>query len=398
MLYYLTTAFEGWLGDSVYWVIQIFTQFHFRAFAALIFSFLFVLLLGPRTIRRLTALKVGDNPEFYNQDLNTLNQAKRNTPTMGGILIVGAIVASVVLFGDIVGSRYVHLSLLILLWLAGVGVFDDWLKLTAARRAAGTREGLFAWEKLLFQLGGAALVTFFLFGVSSAETDPSAISMNLPFQRTYEPQEFADIKALGTFTLNPSVWLLSWWGFLIIGTLFIAGTSNAVNIADGMDGLAAGTMAIASLGVMGLCFIASSRDWSLLLLVPYVPGSKELIVVSGAMAGACLGILWFNCNPARVFMGDTGSLALGGLLAFIAVAIRQELLLILIAGIFYLELASVMLQVSYFKWTGGRRIFRCAPIHHHFHLGGWSENQVVVRFWLITAILGAIALASIKVR
>jgi phospho-N-acetylmuramoyl-pentapeptide-transferase len=147
-----------------------------------------------------------------------------------------------------------------------------------------------------------------------------------------------------------------------------------------------------------LCFIASSRDWSLLLLVPYVPGSKELIVVSGAMAGACLGFLWFNCNPARVFMGDTGSLALGGLLAFIAVAIRQELLLILIAGIFYLELASVMLQVSYFKWTGGRRIFRCAPIHHHFHLGGWSENQVVVRFWLITAILGAIALASIKVR
>jgi phospho-N-acetylmuramoyl-pentapeptide-transferase len=398
MLYYLTTAFEGWLGDSVYWVIQIFTQFHFRAFAALIFSFLFVLLLGPRTIKRLTSLKVGDNPEFYNQDLNTLNQAKRNTPTMGGILIVGAIVASVVLFGDIVGSRYVHLSLLILLWLAGVGVFDDWLKLTAARRAAGTREGLFAWEKLLFQLGGAALVTFFLFGVSSAETDPSAISMNLPFQRTYEPQEFADIKALGTFTLNANIWIMGILMFVVVGTLFIAGTSNAVNIADGMDGLAAGTMSIASIVVMVLCFIASSRDWSLLLLVPYVPGSKELIVVSGAMAGACLGFLWFNCNPARVFMGDTGSLALGGLLAFIAVAIRQELLLLLIAGIFYLELASVMLQVGYFKWTGGRRIFRCAPIHHHFHLGGWSESQVVVRFWLITAILGAIALASIKVR
>jgi phospho-N-acetylmuramoyl-pentapeptide-transferase len=187
-------------------------------------------------------------------------------------------------------------------------------------------------------------------------------------------------------------------GFMIVGTLFIAGTSNAVNIADGMDGLAAGTMSIAAIVVMVLCFIASSRDWSLLLLVPYVPGSKELIVVSGAMAGACLGFLWFNCNPARVFMGDTGSLALGGLLAFITVAIRQEALLLLIAGIFYLELASVVLQVSYFKSTGGRRIFRCAPIHHHFHLGGWSENQVVVRFWLITAILGAIALASIKVR
>jgi len=317
---------------------------------------------------------------------------------MGGILIVGAIVASVVLFADVVGSRYVHLSVLILLWLAGVGMFDDWLKLTAARRAAGTREGLFAWEKLLFQLGGAGLVTFFLYSVSSGETDTSAISMNWPFQRTYEPQEFADIKALGTFTLNPNLWIMGIMWFMIVGTLFIAGTSNAVNIADGMDGLAAGTMSIASIVVMVLCFIASSRDWSLLLLVPYVPGSKELIVVSGAMAGACLGFLWFNCNPARVFMGDTGSLALGGLLAFIAVAIRQELLLILIAGIFYLELASVMLQVSYFKWTGGRRIFRCAPIHHHFHLGGWSENQVVVRFWLITAILGAIALASIKVR
>jgi phospho-N-acetylmuramoyl-pentapeptide-transferase len=398
MLYYLTTAFEGWLGDSVYWVIQIFTQFHFRAFAALIFSFLFVLLLGPRTIKRLTALKVGDNPEFYNSDLNTLNQGKKNTPTMGGILIVGAIVASVVLFADVVGSRYVHLSVLILLWLAGVGMFDDWLKLTAARRAAGTREGLFAWEKLLFQLGGAGLVTFFLYSVSSGETDTSAISMNWPFQRTYEPQEFADIKALGTFTLNPNLWIMGIMWFMIVGTLFIAGTSNAVNIADGMDGLAAGTMSIASIVVMVLCFIASSRDWSLLLLVPYVPGSKELIVVSGAMAGACLGFLWFNCNPARVFMGDTGSLALGGLLAFITVAIRQEALLLLIAGIFYLELASVMLQVGYFKSTGGRRIFRCAPIHHHFHLGGWSESQVVVRFWLITAILGAIALASIKVR
>jgi phospho-N-acetylmuramoyl-pentapeptide-transferase len=165
-----------------------------------------------------------------------------------------------------------------------------------------------------------------------------------------------------------------------------------------MDGLATGTMAIASLGVMVLCFIASSRELSLLLLVPYVPGARELIVVSGAMVGACLGFLWFNCNPARVFMGDTGSLALGGLLAFIAVAIRQEALLILIAGIFYVELASTALQVGYFKWTGGKRIFRCAPIHHHFHLGGWSENQVVVRFWVVTAILAAIAIAAVKVR
>jgi len=398
MLYYLTTAFEGWLGDSVYWVIQIFTQFHFRAFAALIFSFLFVILLGPHTIARLRALKVGDNPEFYNSDLNTLNQGKKDTPTMGGLLICAAILVSVLLFADVVHSRYVHISILTLLWFAGVGLFDDWLKLTASRRATGTREGLIVWEKLLFQLGGALMVAFFLYGISASETDPSAISLNLPFQRTYEPQKLEVIKSAASFVLNSSVVLLPLWVFLILGTLFIAGTSNAVNIADGMDGLAAGTMSIASIVVMVLCFIASSRDLTLLLLVPYVPGSAELIVVSGAMAGSCLGFLWFNCNPARVFMGDTGSLALGGLLAFVAVAIRQEALLILIAGIFYLELASTMLQISYFKLSHGKRIFRCAPIHHHFHLGGWSESQVVVRFWLVTAILGAIALASIKVR
>jgi phospho-N-acetylmuramoyl-pentapeptide-transferase len=378
-------------------VIQIFTQFHFRAFAALIFSFFFVIVFGPKTIARLRALKVGDNPEFYNADLNTLNQGKRDTPTMGGILICGAILSSVFLFTDL-SSRYVHLAMLIMVWLAGVGMFDDWLKLTAARRAAGTREGLFAWEKLLFQLGGALLVAFFLFSVSASETDPSAISLNLPFQRTFENQSFDQIRASATAELNPNVILLPLWAFLIIGTLFIAGTSNAVNIADGMDGLAAGTMSIASVVVMVLCFVASNREWSLLLMVPYVPGARELIVISGAMVGACLGFLWFNCNPARVFMGDTGSLALGGLLAFVAFAIRQELLLILIAGIFYLELASTMLQVGYFKWSGGKRIFRCAPIHHHFHLGGWSESQVVVRFWVITAMLGAIALAVIKVR
>lgn len=398
MLYYLTNAFQGWLGDSVYWVIQIFTQFHFRAFAALIFSFLFVIALGPRTIARLTALKVSDNPEFYNQELNTLNQGKKFTPTMGGVLICGSILASVALFADVIGSRYVHLAILVLVWLAGVGMWDDWLKLTAARRAAGTREGLFAKEKLLFQIGIGLIATFFVYQSNAAEADLSAISMNWPFQKTFIPQSFEEIKSAANATLNPNLWIMSWWAFLIVGTLFIAGTSNAVNISDGMDGLATGTMAIASLGVMVLCFIASSRELSLLLLVPYVPGARELIVVSGAMVGACLGFLWFNCNPARVFMGDTGSLALGGLLAFIAVAIRQEALLILIAGIFYVELASTALQVGYFKWTGGKRIFRCAPIHHHFHLGGWSENQVVVRFWVITAILAAIAIAAVKVR
>lgn len=396
MLYILTTRFQDWLDAmGLYSVIQVFTQLEFRALAAGLFAFLVVILLGPRTIARLRQLKVGDNPEFYNPELNALNQPKKDTPTMGGLLIVGSILASLFLFSDFIHSRHVHLAVLVLVWLAAVGAFDDWLKLTAARRAAGTREGLFAWEKFLFQMGCAILVSLFLFHAADPQANPAAVSLNLPFQRTYEPVRAGDIAGA---VLNPNVFVLGIFVYAAIGALAIAGTSNAVNIADGMDGLAAGTMAVVSFVLMVLCWIASNQAVAQHLLVPHVPGARELMVLTGSMGGACLGFLWFNCNPARVFMGDTGSLALGGLLAFVAVAIRQEALLPLIAGIFYLELGSTVLQVAYFKSTGGKRIFRCAPIHHHFHLKGWSENQVVVRFWIITAILCAIALASIKMR
>lgn len=396
MLYILTTRFQDWLDAvGLYRVIQVFTQLEFRAIAALLLSFFTVVLLAPRTIARLRRLKVGDNPEFYNATLNTLNQSKRDTPTMGGILILGSILLSVFLFADIVYSRYIHLAVVVLLVLGGVGLFDDWLKVTAARGTSGTREGLFAWEKLLFQLGCGLLVASFLYAAADSPANPAAACLNLPFQRTYEP---SSLHAVGGAVLNPSVVILGGLAFVGLGTFFIAGTSNAVNIADGMDGLAAGTMTIASLVIMVLCWISATKPVAEHLLVPHVPGARELMVLTGSMAGACLGFLWFNCNPAKVFMGDTGSLALGGLLAYVAFAIRQELLLPLIAGVFYLEICSSILQVAYFKATRGRRIFRCAPIHHHFHLGGWGENQVVVRFWIIAAMLGALALVSIKLR
>lgn len=395
MLYILTTRFQDWL-DSVglYRVIQVFTQLEFRALAAGLVAFLIVILLGPRTIGWLRRRKVGDNADFGRADLNIMNQPKKDTPTMGGLLIAFAILASVLLFADFIYSRYIHLAIVVLVWLATVGAFDDWLKLNMARRASGSRDGLFPREKLLFQLGCGALVAFFLFHAADP-ANQAAVSLNLPFQRTYEPTALSNI---GGAVMNPNVIVLGAIAYTAIGGLVIAGTSNAVNIADGMDGLAAGTMAIVSFVLMALCWVASNQTASQYLLVPHVPGAKELMVLSGAMGGACLGFLWFNCNPARVFMGDTGSLALGGLLAFVAVAIRQELLLPLIGGIFYLELGSTALQVAYFKSTGGKRIFRCAPIHHHFHLGGWSESQVVVRFWIVTAILGALALASVKMR
>ncbi|MHC5005339.1 MAG: phospho-N-acetylmuramoyl-pentapeptide-transferase, partial [Planctomycetota bacterium] len=178
----------------------------------------------------------------------------------------------------------------------------------------------------------------------------------------------------------------------------IAGTSNAVNLTDGMDGLAPGTVTVASFVLMVLCYIAGTPAAAKGLLLPHIDGAQEIMVVTGAMAGACLGFLWFNCAPAQVFMGDTGSLPLGGLLAYTAVAIRQELLLLVIGGVFFMEMASVILQVGYFKWTGGKRVFRCSPIHHHFHLGGWSEQQVVTRFWVLAVIFAMLALVSIKLR
>ncbi|TVQ51192.1 MAG: phospho-N-acetylmuramoyl-pentapeptide-transferase [Phycisphaerales bacterium] len=380
---------QNWLVEhGLYPLVMVMYQLEFRAFFAVVVSFLFVLLFGRRTIRFLLRQKIGDAPEFYHADLNKLMSSKAATPTMGGVLICVSILATVLLLADMT-ERYVHLALIVLLWLAVVGGADDWLKLTSARRNPGAREGLYAWEKLLFQLGIGAIAGFFLFRHGFGD-DVTRV-LNLPFQRTYVP-------GTGGFVLEESVLLLGLIPFLIISTFLIAGTSNAVNLTDGMDGLAGGIMAVAAFGMMVLCFVAGDPQTAQTLMFPHISGGRELMVVSGAMAGACLGFLWFNCAPAQVFMGDTGSLPLGGLLAYIAIAIRQEILLLIIGIIFFMEMASVILQVGYFKFTGGRRIFRCSPIHHHFHLGGWSEQQVVTRFWLLAVIFTMLALVSLKLR
>jgi phospho-N-acetylmuramoyl-pentapeptide-transferase len=380
---------QNWLVDlGLYRVVQVLHQLEFRAFAAVVLSFVLVLLPGRRTIRWLIRQKIGDSPQFYRADVNQLMASKAATPTMGGILICGAIFVSTLLLADLT-ERLVHLGLIVLVWLAVVGGVDDWLKLTGARRNPGSREGLYAWEKLLFQLGVGLLAGIFALRALQEQGDAATLTLVLPFQRTYVP---------GTFTLEEGLIRLTPVAFVIIAALLIAGTSNAVNLTDGMDGLAGGTMAVASFAFMVLCFIAGREQAAQTLLFPYVPGGRELMVVSGAMAGACLGFLWFNCAPAMVFMGDTGSLPLGGLLAYVAVAIRQEILLLVIGGVFFLEMLSVVLQVGYFKATGGRRIFRCSPIHHHFHLAGWSEQQVVTRFWLVAIVLAMLALVSLKLR
>jgi len=404
MLYVLVENLQNWL-DSVglYPVVQVMFQLEFRAFFAVLLSFGIVLLLMPRLIAKLRSVKVTDDPEFYGKDLNAIMASKRGTPTMGGILLCGSVLLTSVLLADVVHSRYVHVALIVLVWLAAVGAWDDWMKLTQAARdkrngGKRSRDGLLPWEKLVFQFGIGAIASYFIWRAAAV---PDAHVMNLPFQRTYLPAPTEGV--IQPLDLAPGVWQMGIVAFLLLGTFMIAFTSNAVNLTDGLDGLAGGTLLIASFAMMVLTWIAASQRASYFLMVPYVPGSGELMVIAGAMAGACLGFLWFNVAPAQIFMGDTGSLAMGGLLATIAVCVRQEVLLVLIGGVFYLEALSVMLQVGWFKWTKrrygeGRRILLCAPAHHHFQHAGWKETQVVGRFYLVAITLAIVALVSLKLR
>jgi phospho-N-acetylmuramoyl-pentapeptide-transferase len=286
----------------------------------------------------------------------------------------------------------VRMAVICLVWLGAVGAVDDWLKLTVRRRAASlppgahaSRQGLTSLEKILFQIGLGVLLSYFTYHYS---LDPHSHTLYFPLFKNL------------AFQLSPA-------GFVILETLVLTGTSNAVNLTDGLDGLAAGCAGIVSFTFLILSLIQGYRlgnePLASYLYMPLIPGSGEMAVIAGAMVGACLGFLWFNCNPASVIMGDTGSLALGGLLGYIAVVIRQELLLVLCGGIFVAEALSVILQVGWFKYTRkrfgqGRRIFLMSPLHHHFQQKGWHETQVVIRFWLVGVMLAMLALATIKLR
>lgn len=397
MIYYLVESLRNWLVENdLFGYVRVFTFVEFRAVMAIILGFFVVMLMGKRTIRSLLKLKIGDNPEFYHADLNQLMKQKANTPTMGGILISAAIFFTTILLANVM-SFYVQMALLALVWLTVLGFVDDWLKLTSAQRSPGGREGLYSWEKLLFQFGLAVVLGIFIhhYGQHKYAGDPEILAMShsftLPLMKSWQLEN-------GIMVPADHLIVLSTWPFVILSILVIAGSSNAVNLTDGMDGLASGIMSVVGFAFMVLALIAGREQWAKFLLVPWIPLSDELAIVCGAMVGSCLGFLWFNCSPAQVFMGDTGSLPLGGLIGFIAVVIRQELLLLVIGGVFVLEALSVIMQVGYYKMSGGKRVFRCAPIHHHFHLGGWTEQQVVIRFWLISALLAAIALATIKLR
>ncbi len=391
MLYNLLEALRPWLMEhGLYRLFMVLDQLVFRAALAGFLAFAIVLVAGPRFIRWLREKKIGDKAQFDVAELNAALASKANTPTMGGMLIAASIVAATALFADMT-NNYVQYALIVILWLAGVGAADDWLKLTAASRPGSSRQGLYAWEKLVFQLGIGLLIGFFTYraGHGPGAGESLAHVLNLPFQKTYDNPSAPLQDSL--IYLPPAV-------FTMVTLLMMTGMSNAVNITDGMDGLASGITAIVTLGMMVLCYIAGFEEAAKFLLVPYIPTSDELAVVCAATVGGCLGFLWWNASPAAVFMGDTGALFLGGLLGYVAVVIRQEIVLLVMSGVFLIEIASVVLQVGYFKATKGKRIFRCAPYHWHLHRGGWQETKIVARFWIVSMLLVAVALASLKLR
>ena len=394
MLYHLIDALRPWLIDTgLYRFFQIMDQLEFRVFAAAIVAFLIMFFAGRPFIAWLLRQKIGDAARF---DVDALDQAlasKANTPTMGGLLIAAAIFIATILFADL-SIPWVQMGLIVLVWHTAVGGIDDWLKLTAARRGSDQRQGLRAWEKLVAQLGIGILIGYFAWEaplrVTTDATQPILEhALNIPFQKTYENPSAG--VAAGVIFLNAAV-------YTAFMTLMMAGMSNAVNITDGMDGLAGGIAACVAVGLVVLALVAGSEPTARSLLVPYVWQSGELAILASAMLGACLGFLWFNASPAAVFMGDTGSLCLGGLIGYLAVVLRQEFVVILMCAVFIIEIASVTLQVGYFKWTKGKRIFRCAPYHWHLHMGGWPETKIVARAWITTVICVAAALGSMKLR
>ena len=380
MLYWLIQSNLERLEATPFGFLRVVTFAEFQALLATLTAFLAVWLSGERAIGWLRRQKIGDNPDFDNAAMNEAMKGKAGTPTMGGLLIVAAIAGVALLLADL-RNFYVLMGLVCLLWLGAVGAADDWLKLTAARRSGG-RQGLTSREKLAFQVGLAVILGVFAY--RHGQAIDAATRLYVPF-----------FKAVAVD--------LPLWAFVAIAALVIVGTSNAVNLTDGLDGLAAGLMALVAFAFLVLTLIISDARLADFLLFHHIRQTDQMAVFCGAIVGACLGFLWFNCHPARVFMGDTGSLALGGLIGYVALVIRQELMLVLIGGVFVAEALSVMLQVGYFKYTRrrygeGRRILLMAPLHHHFQKKGWSETQVVVRFWLIGAMLAALALATVKLR
>lgn len=336
-----------------------------RIALASVTSWLMAMILGPTAIRWLKQ-RFPERIDSASSTLNEIQANKQATPTMGGMFIVAAIVVSVLLWGDL-SSTYVLLGLFVAIAFAILGGVDDWIKLSTERN------GLSARTKLLVQTALAAVV---------------AVTLYVTHQNV--PRGLELIWPLG----NGGIWLGG--GFIVWSIVVMVGSSNAVNLTDGLDGLAGGCTIFAGSAFVALCYLAGHAIMSDYLSIPFISGSGELAVVLGALVGAMMGFLWFNCYPAQVFMGDTGALTIGALLALAALVTRQEVLLVIVGGVFVIETLSVILQVGWFRATGNRLI-ACSPLHNHYLFKGEHEMKIVVRFWIGSALLAIVGIASLKI-
>ena len=337
-----------------------------RTALAAVTGFLCAVLFGPIAIRWLSS-RFTERIDSASETLNELHAEKSNTPTMGGLFIVGAIVVSTLLWGDL-SSAYVQIGLLVTIGFAAIGAVDDWIKLSTKRRGLSVR------QKLCAQIVLASIAGGWLY--AEQLTKPLGLEFLWPF---------------GNHGLDLGR------AFVVWSALVLVGSSNGVNLTDGLDGLASGCMIFSGTAFVALTYLAGHSVMAEYLSIPYIAGSGELAVLLGALVGAMLGFLWFNCYPAQVFMGDTGSLPLGACLGLAALVTRQEVLLIVIGGVFVVETLSVIAQVGWFKITGSRLI-ACSPLHNHFLFRGQHEHKIVVRFWIGSALLALSAVASLKIR
>ncbi|RLE02488.1 MAG: phospho-N-acetylmuramoyl-pentapeptide-transferase [Candidatus Aminicenantes bacterium] len=362
MLYWLLVPLRDY-----FFFFNVFRYITVRTALAGMSALLLTLLLGPLTIKLLKKYQLGeeirpDGPESHQQ--------KKGTPTMGGLLFILATLVTTLLWGDL-RNHYIWIAMMTMVIFGAIGFIDDYAKIKKKR---GT--GLGVRQKFILQVTLAGLIAFIL--VYLGTKGEFNLHLHFPFFKEWTPY-------LG-------------WAYLPWIVLILISSSNSVNLADGLDGLAIGLMVISASAITALTYIAGHALWSQYLNIARVPQAAELTVFAGALSGACLGFLWYNCHPAQLFMGDVGALSLGGTAGILAILIKQEFLLFTIAGVFILEALSVILQVGYFRFSGGKRLFRMAPLHHHFELLGWSEEKVVVRFWILGIIFALFSLTTLKLR
>jgi phospho-N-acetylmuramoyl-pentapeptide-transferase len=360
-MFYFLTEFR-----DQFFFLNIFRYITFRAGMAAVTTFLLCMILGPLFIEASKRQRLQEKAKRDDAPgLDKFQESKEGTPTMGGIFIIGSILISVLLWADLT-NMYILLTLFICTGLAIVGWMDDHIKLTQKKRGLSARTKIF-WQ---FLLAGVIGVVIYLDPYVSTQLD-------VPFMKNV--------------IINLGPWYVFWIALVIVGA------SNAVNLTDGLDGLAIGCTLMVALALAVLSYVVGNAEFSRYLFIPYITGAGELTVFCAAIIGASLGFLWFNCFPATVFMGDVGSLPLGGVLGAIAIFIKKELLLVILGGVFVLEAMSVILQVASFKLTG-KRIFKMSPFHHHLQLSGWKESKIIVRFWIVAIILAIITLSTLKIR